>query len=212
MITVTSSSDIPGKTQVSKDDSLPKYVCHRCLHKLEMCFEFQLSCIKSEAVLRHRINVEQNSAKSNKPRKAKAVSIEENEDEVQIIDSAEQSPQGIVYDGIDVKLSWEPTYDAFRAWAVPPPYGHKFVATDLDMHVERCDDSFGADDDDAKVDGLEDVAKRRETLLMDDAGGEAKSINTLLREAAESITEPTNPAQLSQTKKRLDKGAFALQR
>nr|CAD7456379.1 unnamed protein product [Timema tahoe] len=163
-------------TGVSKDDSLPKYVCHRCLHKLEMCFEFQLSCIKSEAVLRHRINVEQNSAKSNKPRKAKAVSIEENEDEVQIIDSAE------------------------------------FVATDLDMHVERCDDSFGVDDDDAKVDGLEDVAKRRETLLVDDTGGEAKSINTLLREEAESITEPTNPSQLSQTEKRLDKRAFALQR
>nr|CAD7439761.1 unnamed protein product [Timema bartmani] len=170
------SSDRSTLAHVSKDDSLPKYVCHRCLHKLEMCFEFQLSCIKSEAVLRHRINVEQNSAKSNKPRKAKAVSIEENEDEVQIIDSAE------------------------------------FVATDLDMHVERCDDSFGVDDDDAKVDGLEDVAKRRETLLLDDTGGEAKSINTLLREEAESITEPTNPSQLSQTEKRLDKRAFALQR
>nr|CAD7567592.1 unnamed protein product [Timema californicum] len=163
------------RMKVSKDDSLPKYVCHRCLHKLEMCFEFQESCVKSEAVLRHRINIEQNSAKSNKPRKARAVSIE-NEDEVQIIDAAE------------------------------------FVATDLDMHVEKCDNSFGADDDYAEVDGLEDVAKQKDTLLVDDTGGEAKSINTLSREADETRPEPTNLAQSGQTEKRLNKGAFALQR
>nr|CAD7401413.1 unnamed protein product [Timema cristinae] len=160
---------------VSKDDSLPKYVCHRCLHKLEMCFEFQESCVKSEAVLRHRINIEQNSAKSNKPRKARAVSIE-NEDEVQIIDASES------------------------------------LATDLDMHVEKCDNSFGANDDYVEVDGLEDVSKQRDTLLVDDTGGEAKSINTLSREADETRPEPTNLAQPGQTEKRLNKGAFALQR
>nr|CAD7200827.1 unnamed protein product [Timema douglasi] len=166
---------VEREEEVSKDDSLPKYVCHRCLHKLEMCFEFQESCVKSEAVLRHRINIEQNSAKSNTPRKARAVSIE-NEDEVQIIDAAE------------------------------------FVATDLDMHVEKCDNSFGADDDYAEVDGLEDVAKQKDTLLVDDTGGEAKSINTLSREADETRPEPTNLAQPGQTEKRLNKRVFALQR
>jgi hypothetical protein len=41
--------------QVSENDSLPKVICHHCLHKLEVFREFQESCLKSEETLRNSV-------------------------------------------------------------------------------------------------------------------------------------------------------------
>ncbi|XP_069684243.1 uncharacterized protein [Periplaneta americana] len=44
------NSCLPVK--ISENDSLPKVICHHCLHKLEVFREFQESCLKSEETLR----------------------------------------------------------------------------------------------------------------------------------------------------------------
>ncbi|GLH13605.1 Uncharacterized protein GBIM_18139 [Gryllus bimaculatus] len=38
---------------ISKDDSLPKKICHRCAYKLDMFYEFRLNCLNSENVLKN---------------------------------------------------------------------------------------------------------------------------------------------------------------
>ncbi|PSN34793.1 hypothetical protein C0J52_06213 [Blattella germanica] len=40
---------------VSKDDSLPKKICHRCAYKLDMFYEFRLSCLNSETLLKNHV-------------------------------------------------------------------------------------------------------------------------------------------------------------
>ncbi|PNF24797.1 hypothetical protein B7P43_G15252 [Cryptotermes secundus] len=47
------NSCLPVK--VSEHDSLPKVICHHCLHKLEVFREFQESCLKSEETLRNSV-------------------------------------------------------------------------------------------------------------------------------------------------------------
>lgn len=39
--------------QISKDDGLPKNICQRCLYKLDMFYEFRLSCMTTDTVLKN---------------------------------------------------------------------------------------------------------------------------------------------------------------
>lgn len=39
--------------QVTKEDGLPKNICQRCIYKLDMFYEFRLSCITTETMLKN---------------------------------------------------------------------------------------------------------------------------------------------------------------
>ncbi|KAL7306930.1 hypothetical protein TKK_0001089 [Trichogramma kaykai] len=38
---------------ISKEDSLPKNICQRCVYKLDMFYEFRLSCMTTDTVLKN---------------------------------------------------------------------------------------------------------------------------------------------------------------
>lgn len=39
--------------QIAKEDGLPKNICQRCIYKLDMFYEFRLSCISTETILKN---------------------------------------------------------------------------------------------------------------------------------------------------------------
>lgn len=38
--------------QITKEDALPKNICQRCVYKLDMFYEFRVSCMTTETVLK----------------------------------------------------------------------------------------------------------------------------------------------------------------
>jgi len=40
-------------SQIAKEDGLPKNICQRCIYKLDMFYEFRLSCISTETILKN---------------------------------------------------------------------------------------------------------------------------------------------------------------
>jgi len=41
------------RQQIAKEDGLPKNICQRCIYKLDMFYEFRLSCISTETILKN---------------------------------------------------------------------------------------------------------------------------------------------------------------
>lgn len=39
--------------QITKDDALPKNICQRCIYKLEMLYDFHMSCITTDNILKN---------------------------------------------------------------------------------------------------------------------------------------------------------------
>lgn len=39
--------------QITKEDALPKNICQRCVYKLDMFYEFRVSCMTTDTVLKN---------------------------------------------------------------------------------------------------------------------------------------------------------------
>lgn len=42
--------------QITKEDALPKHVCQKCVNKLDMFFEFRISCMATDTVLKNYVD------------------------------------------------------------------------------------------------------------------------------------------------------------
>lgn len=40
-------------SQITKEDALPKNICQRCVYKLDMFYEFRVSCMTTDTVLKN---------------------------------------------------------------------------------------------------------------------------------------------------------------
>lgn len=45
--------EISNLLQITKEDALPKNICQRCVYKLDMFYEFRVSCMTTDTVLKN---------------------------------------------------------------------------------------------------------------------------------------------------------------
>lgn len=50
--------------QITKEDALPKNICQRCVYKLDMFYEFRVSCMTTDTVLKNYADSLKNLAAS----------------------------------------------------------------------------------------------------------------------------------------------------